>query len=98
MGESGLCLPPITQSNTTAKIDYDYFIKDHLGNVRSVITSETQQDIYPMVSLEDGPSGNTSAARHLEAQYYNIDPGKVVLNSQAQGVDLSPNTPYPNNN
>ncbi|PVD51799.1 hypothetical protein DC498_13790 [Terrimonas sp.] len=46
---------------------YDYFLKDHLGNVRSVITEELRQDVYPIASMETATSA-------LENTYYsNID-------------------------
>ncbi len=42
---------------------YDYFIKDHLGNIRMVLTEEQQQDIYPAATLEgDISNGNTAVA------------------------------------
>ncbi len=44
---------------------YDYFIKDHLGNTRMVLTEEQQVDAYPVASLET----NTINSEKL---YYNI--------------------------
>lgn len=42
-----------------ASYQYDYFMKDHLGNVRLVITAEQQTDIYA-ATLELGPKGKTA--------------------------------------
>ena len=45
---------------------YDYFIKDHLGNTRMVLTEENQADHYPTATLEDN-------ALAMEQDYYDIN-------------------------
>jgi RHS repeat-associated protein len=72
---------------------FDYFLKDHLGNVRAVVTDEVQQDIYPAATLEPGLVGT-------ERGFYNIDTTKIVPNVMANELrDAYGNIQtYPNNN
>jgi len=49
---------------------FDYFLKDHLGNIRSVLTDEQQIDRYPVATLE-----NSSVA--AEQGYYDINTAYV---------------------
>jgi RHS repeat-associated protein len=63
---------------TPAKFEYDYFVKDHLGNVRMVLTEERKQDPYPAATLEGGdPISNTDAV-YEEKKHYNINDAYVV--------------------
>jgi RHS repeat-associated protein len=58
---------------------FDYMIKDHLGNVRMVLTDEAQQDKYPVATLE--PSKIAT-----EQKYYDIQTANVVDKSTATGI------------
>jgi RHS repeat-associated protein len=60
----------VTVTNPTV-FAYDYFVKDHLGNTRVVLTDEKQQDIYPAATLE--PS-----ALSTEQNYYTINTGAIA--------------------
>jgi RHS repeat-associated protein len=39
---------------------FDYFLKDHLGNIRSVISEEVRSDAYPAATMEPATIGNES--------------------------------------
>ena len=57
--------------NIAAAFAYDYMLKDHLGNVRMVLTEEQQTDKYPVASLE-------ATKLATEQKYYTIDPNQIV--------------------
>jgi len=71
---------------------YDYFIKDHLGNVRMVLTEEQSQSVYPAVTLENNNTPSTDPVTE-EKKYYSINSSNIVNNSAATGI-----TGYNNNN
>lgn len=73
------------QGAVAAHYEYDFFIRDHLDNVRMVLTQENRLHIYPAATLE-GSLSNATDAIYTENQYYNIDPLKVVDKSEATGI------------
>ncbi len=82
----------VVNNQPTKEYVFDYFLKDHLGNVRMVLTEETQTDVYPVASLEN------SNAINLEGLYYNIKPTNIV-NKPASMPDYQNKTDgVPDNN
>ncbi|WP_207632917.1 DUF6443 domain-containing protein [Foetidibacter luteolus] len=69
---------------------YDFMLKDHLGNVRMVLTEEQQTDAYPAASLE-------TATVNDEKTYYSIpDDASVRVNKST--VSGYPSDAYTNPN
>ncbi|RXK86635.1 DUF6443 domain-containing protein [Filimonas effusa] len=54
-----------TKGSATGVYYYDYYVKDHLGNVRLTLTDEHQADAYPVATLENGTLED-------EKRYYDI--------------------------
>ncbi|HYE22176.1 MAG TPA: RHS repeat-associated core domain-containing protein, partial [Verrucomicrobiae bacterium] len=46
----------VRYNQDSARFEYDYFVKDHLGNVRMVLTEGTKLDAYPMLTFENADS------------------------------------------
>ncbi len=53
-------------SNTIAGFHFDYFLKDHLGSIRMVLTDEQKQDAYPPATME------LAKAAREDSLYYNL--------------------------
>ena len=88
------------EGSIPASFQYDYMIKDHLGNVRMVLTDEIKQDIYPAATLEGkiDLDGSPNAV-HLENNYYNINPDNIKSTADIGGVpDYENNNGILNNN
>jgi RHS repeat-associated protein len=67
---------------------YDYFVKDHLGNVRMLLTEEQQTDMYPFASLE------TDSLATERIFYGGVDTGRVnksAINDYPSDPDTDPN-------
>ena len=67
--------------NTLTGFAYDYMLRDHLGNVRTLLTEEQKTLYYPAATLEGAYSATGTAQANsminYEKQFYNIDNTKV---------------------
>jgi RHS repeat-associated protein len=64
--EEGRVRKVIDPDNQAASWVYDYFVKDHLGNVRMVLTDERKVKVYPPATME------VARAADEEALYRNM--------------------------
>lgn len=72
-------IPGSDDHTIAASFAYDYFIKDHLGNTRMVLTDEVKQDKYPVASLEEEKLAT-------EQNYYAIDNHLLVTAKDVTGL------------
>ncbi len=87
--EEGRIRPLRDQNSQVTGYGFDYFLKDHLGNVRMVLTDEQSQDSYPVASLE-------SQALDKEKVYYRIPEGSVVNKAGVPGYPKDDSYTSPN--
>lgn len=79
--------------NVAAHFEYDYFVKDHLGNVRMVLTEEKVHHDY-MATMEKG-AGN--AVRNVENQLFsNLDASEFATASVPGGYPTGTSATDPN--
>ena len=71
--------PFITCPAQPARIFYDYFLKDHLGNVRMVLTEQSETKCYGAATVEDA----TWATENL---LYNIVDGRRIAKTVEPGA------------
>ncbi len=72
--------------NTITNFVYDYFLKDHLGNVRMVLTDEQRVIYYPAATLEGTYSASAPEANSMinwEKRFYKIDYTNYVKDETA---------------
>jgi RHS repeat-associated protein len=80
--EEGRLRPLRNSSNQLTGFAYDYFLKDHLGNVRMVLTDEQKTDQYPAATVEDSRYGT-------EDDIYDIQNGRRIDKSATGATQSS---------
>jgi len=85
----------VTPLSGTPTFVFDYFIRDHLGNIRSTITDEGQKDYYYAATVEAALN-----AKLTEAQYYTFidDANHLVPVSSLSWYGAATGSGYANNN
>ncbi|HEV7332740.1 MAG TPA: DUF6443 domain-containing protein [Flavisolibacter sp.] len=82
--------------NTQTPFVYDYMLKDHLGNVRIVLTEEQQTSYYPAATLEGSQTSGALSMLNWEKEFYSVDNTKIVAKSSIASWTTS--NDYPNHN
>ncbi|MES2645572.1 MAG: DUF5675 family protein [Bacteroidota bacterium] len=78
-GRTRVLYDNVSNPNLITSLVNDYFLKDHLGNVRMVLTDEIKTIIYPAATMEGTLDASSNSMVNYEKQFYTIDPSKVTL-------------------
>jgi len=89
--EEGRIRPKAVNKSDT--MFYDFFEKDHLGNVRVVLTDEKRQDVYPAATVE-----NNASSMSMLKNYYAINTADTISTSRIASWGAIINNNYVNNN
>jgi RHS repeat-associated protein len=76
--EEGRIRPKTSAANTYF---FDYFLRDHLGNIRVSLTDELPIVTYPVASVEDKVTTGPSYNNHIDYErlFYSIPPSRIGL-------------------
>ena len=70
---------------TDHTFQYDFMLRDQLGNVRAIVTEEQNTNLYPAATLEgtysNGGGTQANSMVNFEKEFYNIDPANIVSES-----------------
>jgi RHS repeat-associated protein len=90
MTDEGRAVP----GTSVGDYDYEYFVKDHLGNTRAVVTTADNANIFTADMETEDPEGfeNVNATRHQDALYNRTPNGSYMsyLNPMENGHVVGP--------
>ncbi|QEC40970.1 DUF6443 domain-containing protein [Pseudobacter ginsenosidimutans] len=83
----------VTLSAGNQSFAFDYFLKDHLGNIRITLTDELKEDVYPAATLETNGIST-------EKEFYGItnDASHIIATSSLPWFSAISGSNYQNNN
>jgi RHS repeat-associated protein len=94
--EEGRIRPVFDNNNVQINWTYDYMLKDHLGNVRMVLTEEQKTDLYPAATLEGLQTAGALSMLNYEKQFYSITNAYITPKANMPGWTTAKD--YANNN